>query len=153
MKTYVYYLAILSLYACGCDSIWPPYVVNGYDHPCRMRMYFRDSPGKFNKSEFDIDSGMWIGKRYPDKSITYKIEVFDSNLQLIQTLDFPFLELGFCPDSDHESAFALFLSEDGATYLSKQDFRSRGFQRYDTPQRSMIWLGEEGKNEQKATGD
>lgn len=115
----------------GCQFAYSPYLVNGYDRPCFMKVYNVDAEGVESESPVDFVLGpwRWIGRGETDFSVR-KIEVFDMDLHLLQTVDEECLRAGFALGADSSAAFALVVSEKGAEWLSKKEFKSKGFHHY-----------------------
>ena len=116
----VFVLAIMLLQ--GCQLSTPPYLVNDYEAPCLLKVEFEDASGVF---ECILQPRQWIGGK--GGGTVCKIEVYDLERHLLQSMDGEFIRRGFAADADHSSLFAVSLSTAGATYLSKREFKSKDY--------------------------
>ena len=119
---------VLAVLGWGCQFAYSPYLVNGYDNPCVMKVYNVDREGVEFESpvEFVLGPWRWIGRGRTDFSVR-KIEVYDLEQNLLQTVDESCLQAGFASGANHSASFALVMSTEGARWLSKKEFKKKGF--------------------------
>lgn len=132
MKRFCCGLAVvLAVLGWGCQFAYSPYLVNGYDHPCFLKVYNVDAEGVDFEEPVDFVLGprRWIGRGKTDFSVR-KIEVFDMDLRLLQTVEEESLRAGFAPGANPSASFALVVSPEGAEWLSKKEFKGKGFHPY-----------------------